>query len=136
MTSTALALIAVLVAQAPAAGAAKPAPTVKPSPMLVKVDATPAGGPAVEDWAKQLGSALGARKDEFTLATGKEKAEFVVRLDSIGPGTSGNQVVKGELALGQAKRPFAYSFADVRADSEKLARNLRQVADQMKATGK
>jgi hypothetical protein len=136
MTSTALALIAVLAAQAPAAGAAKPAPAAKPSPMLVKVDAAPAGGPAVEDWAKQLSAALGARKDEFKLAAGKEKAELVVRLDSIGPGTSANQVVKGELSLGQAKRPFAYSFADVHADSEKLARNLRQVADQIKATGK
>jgi len=135
MTSTALALIAVL-AQAPAPGAAKPAPAAKPSPMLVRVDAAPAGGAPVEDWAKQLSAALGARKDEFKLAAGKEKAELVVRLDSIGPGTSTNQVVKGELALGEAKRPFAYSFADVRADSEKLARNLRQVADQMKATGK
>jgi hypothetical protein len=136
MTSTALALIAVLAAQAPAPGAAKPAPAAKPSPMLVKVDAAPAGGPAVEDWAKQLSAALGARKDEFKLAAGKEKAEFVVRLDSIAAGTSGNQVVKGELALGESKRPFTYSFTDVRADSEKLARNLRQVADQMKATGK
>jgi hypothetical protein len=136
MTSTALALLAVLAAQAPAAGAARPAPTVAASPITVRVDATPAGGPAVADWAKQLRAALGARKDEFKLATEKEKPELVVRLDAVAAATSGSQVVKGELARGQSKRPFAYSFTDVRADSEKLARNLRQVADQMKTTKK
>jgi hypothetical protein len=136
MTSTTLALIALLAAQAPAPGAAKPAATAKPSPMLVRVDATPAGGPAVADWAKQLSAALGARKDEFKVAGSKETPELLVRLDSIAPGTSGNQVVKGELALGPSKKPFTYSFTDVRADSEKLARNLRQVAEQMKAAGK
>jgi hypothetical protein len=136
MTSTALALIAVLAGQAPAPSAAKPASTAKSAPMLVRVDAAPAGGSAVGDWAKQLSAALGARKDEFKLAAGKESPEFVVRLDSIAAGASGNQVVKGELAFGQSKRPFTYSFTDVHADSEKLARNLRQVADQMKATGK
>ena len=104
--------------------------------MAVQVDASAKGGPAVEDWAKELRSALAARKDEFRLAVSKEKAEFVVRLDSIAAGTAGSQVLKGELVLGEARRPFTYTFTDVRAEAEKLARNLRSVADQMKATGK
>jgi hypothetical protein len=35
--------------------------------------------------------------------------------------------------LGKTTRPFNYSFKDVRAEAEKLARNLRRLADQMKA---
>jgi hypothetical protein len=38
--------------------------------------------------------------------------------------------------LGKATRPFTYSFTDVKVEADKLARNLRPVADQMKATGK
>ena len=136
MISAVIALAAVLSPQASAPAPAKPAATAKTAPMAVRVDASPKGGPAVEDWAKELRSALVARKDEFRAPAAKEQAEFVVRLDSIGPGTAGNQVVKGEIALGQAKRPFTYTFTNVRADAEKLARNLRPVADQMKATGK
>jgi ABC-type phosphate transport system substrate-binding protein len=136
MISAALALAAVLAAQTAAPAAAKPATAAKAAPMAMRVEASPNGGKPVEDWAKELRTALEARKDEFRPAAAKEKAEFVVRLDSIGPGTAGNQIVKGELALGEAKRPFTYSFTSVRADAEKLARNLRPVADQMKATGK
>ncbi len=127
MTSALLALVAVLAAQAPAP---------KASPMAVRVDVSATGGSAVEDWAKELRAALGARKDEFKLATANEKPELVARLDSVAAGTAGSQVLKGELVLGEAKRPFSYSFTNVRADAEKLARNLRSVADQMKATGK
>jgi hypothetical protein len=136
MITVVLALTAVLAAQAPAPSAPKPATAAKASPMAVRVDASPKGGPAVEDWAKELRTALGARKDEWKLATANEKAEFVARLDSVAAGTAGNQALKGEFALGEAKRPFTYSFTNVRADAEKLARNLRSVADQMKATGK
>jgi len=135
MSSAALALAAVLAAQAPAPAAGKQAATAK-TPMAMRVDAAAQGGPAVEDWAKELRTALEARKDEFKPATAKEKAELVVRLDSVAAGTAGSQVLKGELALGEAKRPFTYTFTNVRADAEKLARNLRSVADQMKATGK
>jgi hypothetical protein len=136
MSPAAALLATVLAAQAQAPGAAKPATTAKPSPMAVRVDASAQGGPAVEDWAKELRAALEARKDEFKPAAPKDKAELVARLDSIAPGTTGNQVLKGELVLGEAKRPFTYTFTNVRADAEKLARGLRSVADQMKATGK
>jgi hypothetical protein len=60
-----------------------------------------------------------------------------VRLDAVGGGASGApQVLTGALVLGKANRPFNYSFTDVRVEAEKLARNLRPVADQMKSTGK
>jgi hypothetical protein len=129
MISTMLAIVAVL--------ATSPQAAAKPTPMLVQVEVTAKGAKAMEDWAKELRSALAARKDEFRLATEKEKAEFVVRLDSVGSGASGApQVLAGALVLGKATRPFNYSFTDVRVEAEKLARNLRPVADQMKSTGK
>lgn len=129
MISTLLAIVAVLASQPQAAA--------KPAPMTVQVEASPKGGAAVEDWAKELRAALAARKDEFRVATGKEKAEFLVRLDAVVAGAAGApNKLAGALVLGKATRPFAYSFTDVKAEAEKLARNLRQVADQMKATGK
>ena len=136
MSSTLLALAAVLVAQAPAAGSAKPATTAKVAPIAVRVDASAKGGPAVEEWAKELRTALEARKQEFHLATAKEKPDFVVRLDSVAPGSVGNQVLAGAFALGEVNRPFTYTFTNVRSEAEKLARNLRLVADQMKASGR
>jgi len=123
-----------LVAQAP--GAAKTPQAAKPAPMTVQVETSPKGGPAVADWAKELRAALEARKDEFRPATPNEKAEFLIRLDSVGKATSGTPVLAGELLLGAAKRPFTYSFTDVHTEAEKLARNLRGVANQMKAAGK
>jgi hypothetical protein len=129
MISTMLAIVAVL--------ATSPQAAAKPTPMLVQVEASSKGGKAVEDWAKELRSALAARKDEFQVATEKEKAELLVRLDSVGGGASGApQVLAGALVLGKATRPFTYSFTDVKVEAEKLARNLRPVADQMKSTGK
>ena len=134
VSSALLALVAILAAQAP--GAAKTPQATKPTPMSVRVDVSAKGGPAVEDWAKELRTALDARKEEFHLATAKEKAEFVVQLDSVGTAATGTPVLGGQLLLGEAKRPFTYSFTNVRTDAEKLARNLRTVADQMKATGR
>ncbi|HEY7923041.1 MAG: hypothetical protein ACHP85_09810 [Burkholderiales bacterium] len=128
MISTMLAIVAVLATQPQAAA--------KPTPVLVQVEASAKGGKAVEDWAKELRGALAARKDDFRLATDKEKAEFVVRLDSVGGASGAPQVLAGALVLGKATRPFTYSFTDIRVEAEKLARNLRPVADQMKATGK
>jgi len=135
MTSALLALV-VVAAQAPAAGSAQPATTAKPTPMVVRVDADAKGGPAVEEWAKELRTALGARKDEFRMATDKEKPELVVRLDSVAAGNTGSRALTGALTLGAASRPFTYTFTNVRTEAEKLARNLRAVADQMKVGGR
>ena len=128
---------ALLALAAQASGAAKtPQATTKPTPMSVRVEASAKGGPAVENWAKQLRAELEARKDEFHLATSKEKAEFLVQLDSVGTAANGTPVLAGQLLLGDAKRPFTYGFTNVSTEAAKLARNLRAVADQMKATGK
>jgi len=130
MISALFAIVAVLATQPPAA--AKPA-----APMTVQVEASPKGGAAVADWAKELRTALAGRKDEFRVSTDKEKAEFLVRLDAVAAGPAGApKKLAGALVLGKATRPFAYSFTDVKVEAEKLARNLRPVADQMKATGK
>jgi hypothetical protein len=130
MISTLFAIVAVLAAQPQAA--AKPA-----APMTVQVEASPKGGAAVADWAKELRTALAGRKNEFRVATDKEKAEFLVRLDAVAAGPPGApKKLAGALVLGKATRPFDYTFTDVKVEAEKLARNLRPVADQMKATGK
>jgi hypothetical protein len=129
MSSALLAMAAFLAALAPPAAA-------KTVPMSVRVEATATNAPAVADWVQELSTALAARKDEFRLAKEKEKAQFVVRLDSVAAGAGGRQVLAGTLVLGEVKRPFTYSFTNVRAEAEKLARNLRAVADQMQSTGK
>ena len=122
-----LALSALLPAQAAAA-------PPKVVPMTVEVRTAPKAGAEVESWAKELRAALGARKEDFRLAKAGEKAQFVVLLDSIGKRPDGTPVLNGSFALGNAKpRPFSYGFTDVRTEAEKLARNLRGYADQMKA---
>jgi hypothetical protein len=127
MTLATIALAALFPAQAPAAPA-------KVAPMSVEVRTGPKAGADVENWAKELRAALSARKEEFRLAKAGETPEFVVRLDSIGKRPDGTPVLNGSFALGKAApRPFNYGFSDVRTEAEKLARNLRGYADQMKA---
>ncbi len=106
----------------------------KAAPMSVEVRTAPKAGADVENWAKELRAALAARMQEFRPAKPGEKAEFVVQLDSIGKRPDGTPVLNGSFSLGSAKpRPFNYGFADVKTEAEKLARNLRGYADQMKA---
>ena len=127
MTLATLALAALSSGQA----AAAPPRVV---PMTVDVRTAPSAGAEVAGWAKELRTALGARKEEFRLARAGEKAEFVVLLESIGKRPDGTPVLNGSFALGGGKpRPFNYGFSDVRTEAEKLARNLRGYADQMKA---
>lgn len=127
MTLVTLALAALLPAQA------APAPP-KAAPMSVEVRTAPQAGADVADWAKQLRTALAARKQEFRPAKPGEKAEFIVQLDSIGKRPDGTPVLNGSFSLGSAKpRPFNYGFADVKTEAEKLARNLRGYAEQMRA---
>jgi len=129
MTLATLALAASFSGQAPAA----PAPSTKVVPMTVEVRTAAKADAGVQAWAKELRAALEARKDEFRLAKPGEKPEFVVQLDSIGKRQDGTPVLNGSFVLGKDTRSFNYGFNDVRTEAEKLARNLRKYADQMKA---
>ena len=60
----------------------------------------------------------------------------MVRIDSVGKGQDDTQVMNGAFVLGKTStRRSTYSYTDVRApQAEKLARNLRKYADQLKTT--
>jgi hypothetical protein len=127
-------VLAALLAPPPPAGQAPAAPA-KVVPMTVRVEAE-AKVAGTEEWAKELGTALAARKDEFRLVRPGEKAELVVRIESLGKAQDGTPVMNGALVMGEAKRGFAYGYRDVKVQAEALARNLRKIADQMKTAGK
>jgi hypothetical protein len=127
MTLATLALAALLPGQAAAA-------PPKVVPMTVEVRTSPKPSPELESWAKELRAALEARKQDFRVVGPGQKAEFVVRLDSIAKRSDGTPVLNGSFAVGTGRpRPFNYGFTDVKAEAERLARNLRGYADQMKA---
>ena len=88
----------------------------------------------VQAWVKELRAALETRRDEFRLAKKGETAELVVRIDSLGKGQNDLQVMNGALLMGKSSHPFNLSYpGEVAPQAEKLARNLRKYADQMKA---
>jgi len=125
MTLATLALAALLPGQAAAA-------PPKVVPMTVEVRTAPKAPAELETWAKELRAALEARKQEFRLVK-PGQAEFVVQLDSIAKRPEGTRVLNGSFAVrGGKPRPFNYGFTDVKTEAEKLARNLRGYADQMK----
>jgi hypothetical protein len=127
-----LALASLVAAQA----ATAPAPAAKIVPMTVQVEAA-AGASAdagAQAWVKELRSALEARKGEFRLPKKTETAELVVRIDSLAKGQNDSHVMNGALLMGKATHSFNLSYpGDVAPQAEKLARNLRKLADQMKA---
>jgi hypothetical protein len=126
MTFATIALAAFLPAPAPAA-------PVSGAPMTVEVRTAPKAHPGVQAWAKELRAALETRKEEFRLAKPEEKAELSVRIDSVGAGPDGAEVMNGALVMGQTTRPFNLSYKGAsRPQAEALARNLRKYADQMK----
>jgi hypothetical protein len=121
-----LALAALVAPQSPAAA--------KPVPMTVEVRTAAKADPPVQAWAKELRAALDQRKDEFRPARPGEAAELVVRIDSVTAGAAGAQVMNGVLVMGKYARPFNLSYPGEPApQAEKLARNLRKYAEQMKA---
>jgi len=121
-----LALAVLLAPQPPAAA--------KPAPMTVEVRAAAKADAPVQAWAKELRAALDRRKDEFRPAKPGEAAELVVRIDSVAGGAGGTQVMNGALVMGKNARPFNLSYPGEPApQAEKLARNLRKYAEQMKA---
>jgi hypothetical protein len=129
MTLAIVALAASLAGQAPAT----PPAATRAVPMCVEVRTAAKASAELEAWAKELRAALEARRGEFRLAKPAEKADFVVRLDSIGKRQDGTPILNGAFVLGGTTRSFNYGFNDVRTEAKKLARNLRKYADQMKA---
>jgi hypothetical protein len=129
MAFATLALATLFSGQAPAA----PATPAKVVPMVVQVQTAAKGDAAAHNWAKELRAALEARKDEFRFAKPGEAPELVVRVDSVGKGQGDLKVMNGAFVLGKTTRSFNYSFRDVHTEAEKLARNLRRLAEQMKA---
>jgi len=131
-----LALASAFAAQATLAQAPAAAPA-KIAPMSVQVEAAAKAADAgVQAWVKELRAALEARKDEFRLVKPGEKPELVVRVDSVGKGQDGAPIMNGAFVLGTTTRSFTYGFTDVRVEAEKLARNLRKLADQMKTASR
>jgi len=114
---------------------AAPAPApAKAAPMAVQVETAARADAGAQAWAKELRAALEARKDEFRAAKPGEATELVVRIDSVTKGAPEASVMNGALVMGKATKPFSLSYAGPSAaQAEKLARNLRRLADQMKA---
>jgi hypothetical protein len=121
-----LALAVLLAPQPPAAA--------QPAPMTGEVRAAAKADAPVQAWAKELRAALDRRKDEFRPAKPGESAQLVVRIDSVVPGVGGAQVMSGALVMGKSPRPFNLSYTGaVAPQAEKLARNLRNLAEPTKA---
>ena len=121
-----LALAALVAPQSPAAPA-------KAAPMTFQVRTAAKADAPAQDWAKELRTALGQRKDEFRPAKPGETAELVVRVDSVVPGADGSHLLNGALVMGEKARPFNLSYpGEVEPQAQKLARNLRKYAEQMK----
>ena len=128
-----LALASLLAAQAAAAQTPAAAPA-KVVPIAVQVQAAAGADAGVQAWVKALSTALEARKDEFRLVKKGQTAELVVRIDSLGKGQNDVQVMNGTLLMGKVSHPFNLSYpGEVAPQAEKLARNLRKYADQLKA---
>jgi len=129
-----LATLAASLFAAQAAAAQAPAATpAKVAPMTVQVQAAAGADAGVQAWVKDLRAALEARKDDLRLAKKGETAELVVRVDSVAKGQNDLQVMNGTLLLGKSSHPFNLSYTGESApQAEKLARNLRKYADQLK----
>lgn len=129
MLLTSIALALVIAAAAPPA--AKPAAK---NVMTVQVEVAPGTAAGAQAWGKELRTALEARTDEFRLAKPGETAALVVRIDSVVPGQGASSVMNGTLVQGGKSRPFSLNYpGEIRPQAEKLARNLRKLAEQAKA---
>ena len=130
-----LALALVLVAQTAATGPAPAAAAKKLVPMTFQVVADARGGAAAKAWADELRTAVEARKDEFRSSRPGEKPDVLVRVDSVAPVANGANVMNGALVVGGTPHPFNLSYRGPSSpQTDKLARNLRSLAEQMKAS--
>jgi hypothetical protein len=130
-----LVLLLAVAAQAAAAAPPSAATAKKLAPMSVQVQADAKGGAAAKAFADELRTYIGARKDELRAPKPGEKPELVVRVDSVVPAANGASVMNGALVVGGATHPFNLSYKGPSApQNEKLARNLRSLAERMKAS--
>jgi hypothetical protein len=131
-----LPLALVLAVQAAATGAPA-AGAQKATPMTVQVQANAKGGETAKAWAAELRKLVEARKDEFRAPKPGEPPELVVRVDSVGPMAGGLTLMKGALVVRGATHPFDLRYQGPSApQTEKLARNLRALAAQVKSNSK
>lgn len=128
-----LSSIAVVLATVAAQPAAKPASR---DVMTVQVEVAPGTAAGAQAWGKELRTALEARGDEFRVVKPRETASLVVRIESIMPGPqAGSSVMNGVLVQGGQTRPFSLNYTgDIPPQAEKLARNLRKLVEQAKAS--
>ncbi len=126
------ALVALTLASAPETPASTPK---KPAVTSVRVDTVASADANAKALADELRAAIGARKDEFRFVKAGETPELVVRIDGARPPRDGKSAFSGALVKGQTARPFSLaSPGDFKALAALLARNLRSLADEMKAT--
>lgn len=118
----------------PQAAAPRPAPAKPAAVMTVAVEVAPSAGAAGQLWGQELRNALEPRRDEFRLARKGEKAELVVRIDSVAATPRGGSVMNGSLAIAARVHPFNVSYpGEARPQADALARNLRRFAEQVKS---
>ena len=116
--------------QPPAAQGVAAAPA---SVMSVRVETPAAAAPNAQKWGDELRTALAARSHEFRPARASEKAELVVKVDSVSAAPNGGSVMNGALVMGGQVMPFGLSYpGEIRPQAEAFARNLRKLAEQMK----
>jgi len=109
------------------------APAAKAAPMSVAVDVAAGSSAGAHAWEKELRAALEARKDEFRVVKPGEKSELVVRVVALTKGQGESSVMKGALVLGSQEKAFNLTYGgEIRVQAETLARNLRNLAEQLK----
>lgn len=135
LTTFVLAL-APLAAQAAGASPATPAKSgASGKVMSVDVQAAGSAPEPVRTWVQELKTALTARHDEFRLVRAPQKAELVVKIDSVTPASNGRSVMSGAILVAARARPFNLTYSGPSApQAEKLARHLRALAEQPAAT--
>jgi hypothetical protein len=136
--ATPFALALALVVSACGGAAPQPSPAATPAaqamapataPLRVEVVTPRDAKPPVAAWAAALRSAIEARKGELRLASAGETAEVAVHIESVATGPQGQNVMAGALVIGGTPRAFNLTYAgDPQPQAEKLARNLRQLA--------
>jgi len=116
--------------QPPAAQGVAAAPA---SVMSVRVETPAAAAPNAQKWGDELRTALAARSHEFRPARASEKAELVVKVDSVSAAPNGGSVMNGALVMGGQVKPFGLSYpGENPSPGRGVRRNLRKLAEQMK----